>query len=466
RIVADRRLLGLQAVRVELALHEIALGDLELLVRRVSRELDDLHPVTQRPGDVVEHVRGADEEHLAQVERDVEVMIPERRVLLRIEHLEQRGRWIAVEADAELVHLVEHHHGVPSSGLADTLNDRARHRADIRAAVAADLGLVVHAPEARAAELQADRFRDALSERRLADARRADEAQNGAAAFRVQLAHGEILEDAALDLLEPVVVLVEDLARLRDIAVLRVELRPRQRDEPVEVRPNHRTFGRGLGHRFETPELLRRLLVGLLRHFGLLDRLAQLLDLGVLVVLAELALDRAHLLAQQILALALLELFLRLLADLARQLQHLDAVREVVRDLLEPLADVESLEDLLLLRRLDVDEAGDQIRELRRRLHLLQRRRELGRRLRQQLHRLRGLLLQVRGSRLDLGTLALALGDQVEARREERQTVQVIEHPKALLALADQMVHAVRRLDIADHADGRADLVKVFRLRL
>src|SRR5690606_9035717 len=208
---------------------------------------------------------------------------------------------------------------------------------------------------------------DALTERRLADARRADEAQDRATAFRVQLAHREILEDAALDLLEPVVILVEDLARLRDIDALRVELRPRQRDEPVEIRPDHRALGRGLRHRLEAPQLLHRLLVRLFRHPGLLDRLAQLLDLGVLVVLAELALDRAHLLAQQVLPLALLELFLRLLADLARQLQHLDAVREVVRDLLEPLADVESLEDLLLLRRLDVDEAGDQIRELRRR---------------------------------------------------------------------------------------------------
>src|SRR5690606_28926023 len=45
RIVVDRRLLGLQAVRLELALDQIALRDLELLVRRIARELDDLHAV-------------------------------------------------------------------------------------------------------------------------------------------------------------------------------------------------------------------------------------------------------------------------------------------------------------------------------------------------------------------------------------------------------------------------------------
>src|SRR5690606_24631141 len=229
---------------------------------------------------------------------------------------------------------------VARARLADALDDRARHRADVRAPVPANLRLVVHAAQACAHELEPDRPRDALAERRLAYARRADEAQDRAAAFRIELAHGEVLEDAPLDLLEAVVVLVEDLAGLRDVDLLRVELRPRQRDEPVEIRADHRALGRRLRHHFEPAQLLHGLLVRLFRHLGLLDRLAQLLDLGVLGILAELALDRAHLLAQQVLALALLELLLRLLADLAGQPEHLDAMREVVRDFLQPLADV------------------------------------------------------------------------------------------------------------------------------
>src|SRR5690606_1305896 len=196
RVFADRRLLGLQAVRLELTIDEVALRDLELLVRRVARALDALHAVAQRPRDVVQHVRRANEEHLAQVERDVEIVIAERGVLLRIEHLEQRGRRIAVEADAELVHLVEHHHGVARAGLADALDDRARQRPDVRAPVSADLRLVVHAAQARADELEPDRARDALAERSLADARRADEAQDRAPAFRVELSNCEVFENA------------------------------------------------------------------------------------------------------------------------------------------------------------------------------------------------------------------------------------------------------------------------------
>ena len=130
-----------------------------------------------------------------------------------------------MEAHAELVHLVEHEHRVVRAGLAQALHDLARHRADVRASMAADLGFVVDAAQARAHELETERARDALAERGLADAGRADEAQDRAAAVRVQLAHREVLEDAPLDLVEAVVIGVENLARLRDVDVLDVALR-------------------------------------------------------------------------------------------------------------------------------------------------------------------------------------------------------------------------------------------------
>ena len=195
-----------------------------------------------------------------------EVVVAERRVLLRVEHFEQRRGRIAVEAGAELVHLVQHHHGIARAGLADRLDDVARHRADVGAAMAADLGLVVHAAEAQAHELAAGRARDALPERRLADARRADEAQDRALALRIELAHREIFEDAPLDLGEAVMVLVEDAARFRDVDRLGIELRPRQLDQPIEIGADHPVFGSGLRHALEPLELLLGLLFGLLRH--------------------------------------------------------------------------------------------------------------------------------------------------------------------------------------------------------
>jgi len=60
---------------------------------------------------------------------------------------------------------------------------------------------------------------DTLPQRGLAHAGRSDEAQDWTAPLRVQLAHGEVLENAALDLVEAVVVLVEDATRTLDVDV-------------------------------------------------------------------------------------------------------------------------------------------------------------------------------------------------------------------------------------------------------
>ena len=142
--------------------------DRDLLVLGVAVEPDDLHAVEQRAGDRLGHVRGRDEQDLGQVEVDLEVVVAERVVLRRVEHLEQRARRVAAPVGADLVDLVEHHHRVLRAGLLQGAHDAARQRADVGAAVTADLGLVVDAAERDADELATEGARDGLAERRLA----------------------------------------------------------------------------------------------------------------------------------------------------------------------------------------------------------------------------------------------------------------------------------------------------------
>src|SRR5207244_6958674 len=137
-----------------------------------------------------------------------------------IEHLEERGGRIAPEVHAELVDLVEHEERVVGARVLDVLDDATREGPDVRAAVAADLRLVADTPQRQAHELAAHGARDRLAERGLADARRADEAEDGALRVLTELAHGQVLEDAVLDLLEVEVVLVEDLARVAEVEVV------------------------------------------------------------------------------------------------------------------------------------------------------------------------------------------------------------------------------------------------------
>jgi len=84
----------------------VPLGDLHLLVLGVSLEADYLHAVEQWLRHV-EGVRRRDEHHVTKIVVELQIMILELAVLLRVEDFEKRGRRIAAEILAELVDLVE-----------------------------------------------------------------------------------------------------------------------------------------------------------------------------------------------------------------------------------------------------------------------------------------------------------------------------------------------------------------------
>ena len=90
RFIGEGDGLRRQSVVRDLLRDEVLLRDLELLLLGIARQLEHFHPVAQRRRNRVEHVRRRHKQHFRQIERHVEIMIAERVVLLRIEHLEQR----------------------------------------------------------------------------------------------------------------------------------------------------------------------------------------------------------------------------------------------------------------------------------------------------------------------------------------------------------------------------------------
>ncbi len=172
---------------------------------------------------------------------------------------------------------------------------------------------------------------------------------------------------------------------------------------------------------------LLRLLVDVLRHLRLVDGAFELLGLGrgaLLLALAQLLLDRAHLLAQQVLAVGLADRLARALADLAAHLERLDALGEAVQQLVEAGLEVEGLEQVLLLLGRDVHHPGDEVGELRAALERLERGDHLLGHLGQQLHHLAGALAECQRAALDLGPELLGLLDQLHARGVERVAVE------------------------------------------
>ena len=342
---------------------QVLARDLDLLVLGVAGDPDDLHAVHQGRRNV-QRVRRGDEHHVGEIVIDLEIVVVEGVVLLGIEHLEQRRRRIAAEIGAHLVDLVEQEQRIGGLGLAHRLDDLAGHRADIGPPVAADLGLVAHAAERHAHELAAGRLGDRFAERGLADAGRTDQAQDRPGQLVGALLHGEILDDALLDLLEAIVVGIEDLLGEREVLLDLRLLVPRDREQPVEIVAHDGGFRRHRRHLPQLLELVLRLLARFLGELGALDLLFELGELVFAVFVAELLLDRLHLLVEIVLALRLLHLTLDAGADALLDLQHGDLALHQAEHLLQALGDARRLQDQLLVGNLDREMRGDRVGEL------------------------------------------------------------------------------------------------------
>jgi len=136
-------------------------------------------------------------------------------------------------------------------------------------------------------------------------------------------------------------------------------------------------------------------------------------------------------------------------------------MREHAGNFLHARGQIDGLEHLLLLFRRHVHEGCDEVGKRRRRRDALDRGRKLGRGLRQQRDRLRRLPPQMDEARLDLGRARLRLRDAQDAGDEERPAVEEFRDLEALVALAHEMVRAVRRGDVAHDTRHRPHAVHV-----
>src|SRR6266702_3266507 len=385
RVVANDRpqgvggqlhLAGPQARLLRPSAEQVVAGDRDLLLLGVAVQPDDLHTVQQWLRDRLDDVGGGDEQHVRQVQLDLEVVVAERVVLRRVEHLEQGRRRVAPPVGADLVDLVQKEHRVHGPGLLDGPDDAAGLGADVGAPVPADLRLVADAAERDAHELAAHGPSHRLAQRGLADARRADQRDDGAGAAAggldatvgAQLAHGQVLDDAVLHVLEAGVVGVEHLACSADVELVLGPLAERQLGDGVEPGPDPAVLGVLLRRPLQPVDLTLDRLARLVGQRGLVQLPAVAGDqvLVVVVQLAELLADGGELLAQQELALALLHAFGDVLADAVLDLLLRKGVARPGQRLGKALLDVDGLQQLDLALEAEVGRVDGGVGELAR----------------------------------------------------------------------------------------------------
>ena len=144
----------------------------------------------------------------------------------------------------------------------------------------------------------------------------------GAAAIRVQLADGEIFQDALFDFFEVVMVFVENFAHIWNIEIVFGELAPRQVHEPIEIRFDDVIFGGGGRHGLHAVQFAPRFFFRLFGHSGFGNLFVVACDFGfLLAAFAQLFLNLFQLLAQDVFALIFFNLLLCLPGNLFAEFQ-------------------------------------------------------------------------------------------------------------------------------------------------
>ena len=337
-------------------------GDRALFARRVAGKLDDLHAIEKGPGDRALLVGRRDEHHLAEIERDVEVVIGELVVLLGVEHFEKRARRITPLVAAELVDLVEDDDGVLAACLLQRGDDPARERTDVRAPVTAHFGFVRHAAERHTGKRAARCSRNGAAERSLANTGRPDEAENRRAPVAPELSNRDVLDDASLGLFEPVVIFVEHLAGLRDVEAIGGLLRPWEVGEPLDVGARDLVLAAGGVHVGHAPKLALGGRFCVCRQTRERDSFAEVFDVVLIDVgFAELSTNRLDLLPEEILALRAGHFLLDHRRDLLFDPNYLVLAVHLIEHAAHALADVERFENRLFGLVAEWQIRGDEI---------------------------------------------------------------------------------------------------------
>ena len=162
-----------------------------------------------------------------------------------------------------------------------------------------------------------------LAERSLTHARRPIEADDGGLHVLAQLQHGQMLDDAFLHLLQPIVIAVEGTLGVLHIQIVLGVFVPRQAEECLQVVELHVVVGRlGVGA-LQLDDLFLEQLGDLVVPLLQLGSIAHLGDVLVLHAAPQLVLDVLHLLHEEVLALLLAQFLLGTLLDIVLQFREL-----------------------------------------------------------------------------------------------------------------------------------------------
>lgn len=174
---------------------KVPIGDDRFLLRHVAGYFHHFHTISKRSRDSIEVVGGADEEDVREVDWNVHtrkkvspnimeenakyvLMVEERSVLFRIEHLQKCTRRISIYPSSNFVNLIKHNKWVLGPYALESLDDLAWECSNIGSPVTLDLRHVGQTTNREPEKLPSECTSDGFTNTRLANTRRSDETED------------------------------------------------------------------------------------------------------------------------------------------------------------------------------------------------------------------------------------------------------------------------------------------------
>ena len=171
-------------------------------------------------------------------------MVAELLVLLAVQHLQQRGKRVALIVCADFVNFIQKHDRIFHSRRADSVGNASRHGSHVSLPMPAYFRLVAHAAQRDAHvglfQRPCQRFRDGS----LAGSRRSHQAENRALPLFRQRAHRQKFQHALLDVLETVMILLKHLLRIFQVVIVLRRMVPRHLQQCLDIRADDPVFCR------------------------------------------------------------------------------------------------------------------------------------------------------------------------------------------------------------------------------
>ena len=264
-------------------------------------------------------------------------MVFKGAVLLRVQHFQQGRCRVTPEITGHFIDLVHQNQRVAAFGCDHGIDQLAGHRANIGAAVAADLGFIAHAAQAHAHIFAVHALGHRAGDRGFAHARRAHQTNDLSLHIGIELAHRQNFQNAVLHFFQAVMLTVQDLLCLGNVQLILCRLIPRQIKAGIQIGADHTGLGAVALHTGQAVGFFQQLGFHILLQAQRHDLAAVGVGFGMgILALAQLLADDMHLLTQIIVTLVFIHLIVDLVINLALHSQNFAFALQKIQQCIQP----------------------------------------------------------------------------------------------------------------------------------